>query len=90
MKLKTFILLQKVEKKFKKGLCIESSAIPNLKCDEVFTQRLPKKLEDFAQRRQFKHNTTVMYPFLPILTLIKTVRAENCTIKKFRTADLSL
>ena len=45
----------RVQQLVKKGLCNESASTINLKNNEIFTKRLPKKVKDFAHRRQFKH-----------------------------------
>ena len=37
--------------------CIENASTINLKCNEIFTKRLPKNLKDFANKRQVKHTS---------------------------------
>ena len=44
----------RVQKLVEKGWCNESAAFINLKCNEIFTQGLSKKLKDFALKRQKK------------------------------------
>ena len=48
----------RVQQLVKKGWCNESAATINLKKIEIFTKRLPKKLKDFAHKRQGKHVST--------------------------------
>ena len=45
-----------------KGWCNENASTINLKCNEIFTKGLPKNLNDFANKRQIKHTSTVLEP----------------------------
>ena len=54
-------------------------------CYEVFTRRLTKKkFENFAQKRQVEHTSTVMELSIPFHTLFKLVDTENLFDEKFR------
>ena len=44
--------------------CNESAAFINLNCKNNFTRGLPKKMNDFAHKRQFKPTSTIMEPSL--------------------------
>ena len=70
--------------------CNENASTVNLKCNEIFTKRLPKILKDFAIKRQLKHTSTVQEPFIPFHTLVKLVGAEDIANDKIRTHDLVL
>ena len=48
----------RVQQLVKKGRCNENAATINFKNNEIFTKGLPKKLEDFAHKRQIKHVST--------------------------------
>ena len=52
----------KVQQLVEKGWCNENASTINLKCNEIFTKRLPKNLKDFANKRQVKHTSTVLEP----------------------------
>ena len=80
----------RVQQLVKKGWCNESPATINLKCNEIFTKGLPKKLKDFANRRQVKHTSTLLEPSIPFHTLIKHVDSEDIANERIRTNDLSL
>ena len=80
----------KVQQIVEKGWCNENASTINLKCNEIFTKRLPKNLEDFASKRQVKHTSTVLEPSIPFLTLVKLVDAEDIANDKIRTHDLAL
>ena len=73
-----------------KGWCNENASTINLKCNEIFTKRLPKNLKDFANKRQVKHTSTVLEPSIPFHTLVKLVDAEDIANDKIRTHDLAL
>ena len=80
----------RVQQLVKKGWCNESPATINLKCNEIFTKGLPKKLKDFANRRQVKHTSTLLEPSIPFHTLIKLLDSEDIANERIRTNDLSL
>ena len=61
-----------------------------MKCNEIFTKRLPKNLKDFANKRQVKHTSTALEPSIPFHTLVKLVDAEDIANDKIRTPDLAL
>ena len=70
--------------------CNENASTINLKCNEIFSKRLPKKLKDFANKRQVKHTSTVLEPSIPFHTLVKLVDTEDILNDKIRTHDLAL
>ena len=74
----------------KKGWCNENAATINLKKNEIFTKRLPKKLKDFAHKRQVKHVSTLLEPSIPFHTLVRHVDSEDIANEKIRTNDLAL
>ena len=80
----------KVQQLVEKGWCNENASTINLKCNEIFTKGLPKNLEDFANKRQVKHTSTVLEPSIPFHTLVKLVDAEDIANDKIRTHDLAL
>ena len=80
----------KVQQLVEKGWCNENASTFNLKCNEIFTKRLPKNLKDFANKRQVKHTSTVLEPSIPFHTLVKLVDAEDIANDKIRTHDLAL
>ena len=80
----------RVQQLVKKGWCNENAATTNLKSNEIFTKGLPKKLKDFAHKRQVKHVTTLLEPSIPFHTLVQHVDSENIANKKIRTNDLAL
>ena len=51
-----------VQQLVEKGWCNENASTINLKCNEIFTEGLPKNLKDFANKRQVKHTSTVLEP----------------------------
>ena len=73
-----------------KGWCNENASTINLKCNEIFTEGLPKNLKDFANKRQVKHTSTVLEPSIPFHTLVHLVDAEDIANDKIRTHDLTL
>ena len=79
-------VLQLVEK----GWCNENASFINLKCSEIFTEGLPKNLQDFANKRQVKHYSTVLEPSIPFHTLVKHVDAEDIANDKIRTHHFAL
>ena len=80
----------KVQQLVEKGWCNENASTINLKCNEILTKGLPKNLEDFANKRQVKHTSTVLEPSIPFHTLVKLVDAEDIANDKIRTHDLAL
>ena len=80
----------RVQQLIKKGWCIENAATINLKNNETFTKGLPKKLKDFAHKRQVKHVSTLLEPSIPFHTLVRHVDSEDIANEKIRTNDLAL
>ena len=80
----------RVQQLVKKGWCNENAATINLKNIEIFTKRLPKKLEDFAHKRQVKHVSTLLEPSIPFHTLVRHVDSEDIANEQIRTNDLAL
>ena len=80
----------RVQQLVKKGWCNENAATINLKNNEIFTKVLPKKLKDFAHKRQFKHVSTLLEPSIPFHTLVRHVNSEDTANEKIRTNDLAL
>ena len=74
----------------KKGWCNESPSTINLKNNEIFTKGLPKKLKDFAHKRQVKHVSILLEPSIPFHTLVRHVDSEDIANEKIRTNDLAL
>ena len=74
----------KVQQLVEKSRCNENASTMNLKCNEIFTKRLPKNLKDFANKRQVKHTSTVLEPSIPFHTLVKFVDAEDIANDKLR------
>ena len=72
----------KVQQLVEKGWYNESAATINLKCNEIFTRGSPKKLNDFAHKRQVEHTSTVLEPSIPFHTLVKLVDVEDITNEK--------
>ena len=68
----------------------ENAATINLRNDEIFTKGLPKKLKDFAHKRQVKHVSTLLEPSIPFQTLVRHVDSEDIANEKLRTNDLAL
>ena len=85
---RNFVL--KVQQLVGKGWCNENASTISLKCNEIFTKRLPKNFEDFANKRQVKHTSTVLEPSIPFHTLVKLVDAVDIANDKIRTHDLTL
>ena len=67
----------RVQQLVEKGRCNENAATINLKNNEIFTKRLPKKLKDFAHKRQVKHVSTLLEPSIPFHTLVRHVDSED-------------
>ena len=80
----------RVQQLVKKGWCNENTATINLKNNEIFTKRLPKKLKDFAHKRQVKHVSTLLEPSIPFHTIVRHVDSEDIANEKIRTNDLAL
>ena len=74
----------------KQGWYIEYPSTFNLKCNEIFTRVLPKKLKDFANKRQVKHISSSLKPSIPFHTLVNMVDSEDITLEKIETQELSL
>ena len=80
----------RVQQLVKKGWCNESAATINLKNNEIFTKGLPKKLKDFAHKRQVKPVSTLLEPSIPFHTLVRHVDSEDIANEKIGTNDLVL
>ena len=72
----------RVQQLVKKGWCNESASTINLKNNEIFTKGLPKKIKDFAHRRQVKHVSTLHEPSIPFHTLVRHVDSEGIANEK--------
>ena len=68
-----------------KGWFIKPAGTSNLNCNEVSTRGLPKRLKNFAHKRQVEDTSTAMDPSVPFHTLVTLVDAEVFTIGKTRT-----
>ena len=77
----------RVKQLVKKGCCNENAPTINLKNNEISTKRLPKKLKDFAHKRQVKHVSTLLEPSIPFHTLVPRVDSDD---EKIRTNDPAL
>ena len=80
----------KVETLVKQGWYNEYPSAINLKCNEIFTRGLPKKLKDFANKRQVKHFSSSLEPSIPFHSLVNMVDSEDITLEKIKTQELSL
>ena len=80
----------RVQQLVKKGWCNENAATINLKNNEIFTKRLPKKLKYFAHKRQIEHVSTLLEPSIPFHTLVRHVDSKDIANEKIRTNDLAL
>ena len=80
----------RVQQLVKKGWCNEHAALINVKNNEFFTKELPKKLKDFAHKRQVKHVSTLLEPSKPFHTLVRHVDSEDIANEKISTNDLAL
>ena len=80
----------KVETLVKQGWYNEYPSTINLKCNEIFTRGLPKKLKDFANKRQVKHVSSSLEPSIPFHSLVNMVDSEDITLEKIKTQELSL
>ena len=79
----------KVETLVKQGWYNEYPSTINLKCNEIFTRGLPKKLKDFANKRQVKHISSSLEPSIPFHSLVNMVDSEDITLEKIKTQELS-
>ena len=79
-----------VETLVKQGWYNEDPSTINLKCNEIFTRGLPKKLKDFANKRQVKHISSSLEPSIPFHSLVNMVDSEDITLEKIKTQELSL
>ena len=80
----------RVQQVVKKGWCNENAASINIKIKDFFTKGLPKKLKDFAHKRQVKHVSTKLEPSIPFHTLVLHVDSEDIANEKLGTIDLAL
>ena len=80
----------KVETHLKQGWYNEYPSTINMKCNEIFTRGLPKKLKDFANKRQVKHISSSLEPSMPFHSLVNMVDSEDITLEKIKTQELSL
>ena len=80
----------RVQQLVKKGRCNESASTINLENNKFFTKGLPKKLKDFADKRQVKHVSTLLEPSIPFYTLVRHVDSKDIANGKIRTNDLAL
>ena len=80
----------KVETLVKQGWYNEYPSTINLKCNEIFTRGLPKKLKNFANKRQVKHISSSLEPSIPFHSLVNMVDSEDITLEKIKTQELSL
>ena len=71
----------KVETLVKQGWYNEDPSTNNLKCNEMFTRGLPKKLKDFANKRQVKHISSSLEPSILFHSLVNMVDSEDITLK---------
>ena len=55
-----------------------------------FLQKNDLKLKDFAQKRQVKHESTLLEPSIPFHTLVRHVDSEDIANEKIGTNDLAL
>ena len=80
----------RVQQLVKKGWCNENAATINLKNNEISTKGLPKKVNDFAHKRQVKHVSSLLDSSIPFHTLVRHVDSEDIANEKIRTNDLAL
>ena len=78
----------RVQQLVKKGRCNENAATINPKNNEIFTKGLPKKLKDFAHKRQVKHVSTLLEPSIPFHTLVRHVDS-NCKTLLMKKLELT-
>ena len=80
----------KVETLVKQGWYNEYPSTINLECNETFTRGLPKKLKDFANKRQVKHISSSLEPSIPFHSFVNMVDSEDIRLEKIKTQELSL
>ena len=80
----------RVQQLVEKGWCNENAATINLKNNEIFTRGLPKKVKDFAHKRQVKHVSTLLESSIPFHTLVRLVDSEDIANEKIKSNDLAL
>ena len=73
-----------------KRWCNETAATNNLKCEEIFTQWLPRKLKDSAHKLKVKHTSTVIEPSIPLHTVVNFAVAEDLTKRKIGDQPLEI
>ena len=66
----------------KRGWYNEHPSTINLKCNEIFTGGLPKKVKDFANKCLFKHISSSLEPSIPFHSLFNMVDSEHITLGK--------
>ena len=88
MKVRHFAL--RVQQLVKKGWCNENAATIILKNNGISTKGLPKKLKDFAHKRQVEHVSALLEPPIPFHTLVRHADSEDISNAKTRTNDLAL
>ena len=71
----------KVETLVKQGWYNEYPSTINLKCNEIFTRGLPKKLKDSANKRQVRHISNSFEPSIPFHSLVNMVDSEDITLQ---------
>ena len=67
----------RVQQLAKKGWCNETAATINLKNNEIFTKGEPKKVNDFAHKRQVKLVSTLLEPSIPFDTRVRHVDSSE-------------
>ena len=77
----------RVQQLVEKGWCNGSASTINFKNNEIFTKGFPKKVKNFAHRRQVKHVSTLLEPSIPFHTLVRHVDSEDIANEKTRTND---
>ena len=80
----------KVETLVKQSWYNEYPSTINHKCNAIFSRGLPGKLEDFANKRQFKHVSSFLEPSIPFHSLVNMVDSEDITLEKIKTQELFL
>ena len=80
----------RVQQLVEKGWCNENAATINLKNNEIFTKGLPKKLKDFAHKRQVTHVSILLEASIQFHTFVRHVDSEDIANEKIRTNDLAL
>ena len=80
----------KAQQLVEKGWCNENASTINRKCNETFTKGLPRSLKDFVNKRQVKHTSNVLEPYILFHTLVKHVDAEDNANDKIRIHDFAL